>query len=72
MYPSNAYRLLIAVAFAYVAWLFLSSGTVLAAGGLLLVLEARAEGGLLVSIGFFLIHVGMTALEHFAGRQPTE
>lgn len=72
MYQPHAYRLLIAAVFGYVAWFFLSSGAVLAVGGFLLAIEVRAEGGLLVPVGLFLIHVGMTALEHFGARQSAE
>lgn len=62
------HRLLSLFVFSYVAYIFLSTGAVVAAAGFLLALDARPEPAILMPVGLFLLNVGMTAIQSSRGE----
>lgn len=64
--PEDA-RLLTLFVFSYVAYIFLTTGALVAAAGILLALEGRPEPAVLMPVGLFLLHVGVTAIQSSTG-----
>ena len=69
MFRPEEHRLLMLFVLSYVAYVFLSTGAVVAMAGLLLALEARPESAVLMPIGLFLLHVGMAAIDSTGARR---
>lgn len=68
MFLPHQHRILSIAVLGYVAWIFTSTGAVVAGGGALLALEGRIESALLLPLGLFFLQVGAIALGRSAAR----